>query len=229
MQPNTTYYFGIKVSDEMPNWSALSNLPSAATQNGDTTPPASITDFRVTAVGSNWVAVAWTAPGDDGNTGRATQYDMRWSRNPITPQNFQSAGYLIGEPGPANAGTTQSFTINGLGIGYTYYFALRTADEWPNWSAISNVVTATTNTTDTTPPAGVVNLAVTASTTTSVSLSWTAPGDDGGTGTATTYDLRYSNAGHRGASSRRRGKLSNNHRGRAVLGNDLLFRAENCR
>ena len=28
----------------------------------------------------------------------------------------------------------------------------------------------------------------------SIQLSWTAPGDDGATGTATTYDVRYSTA-----------------------------------
>ncbi len=45
---------------------------------------------------------------------------------------------------------------------------------------------------DTTPPAAVSNLSCSNLTTTSVQLNWTAPGDDGNTGTATTYDIRYS-------------------------------------
>ena len=48
---------------------------------------------------------------------------------------------------------------------------------------------------DTTPPAAVSNLATSSPTTNSITLNWTAPGDDGSTGTATTYDIRYS-AGH---------------------------------
>ena len=44
---------------------------------------------------------------------------------------------------------------------------------------------------DTTPPAAVI-LAATASNLTSVTLSWTATGDDGLAGTASSYDVRYS-------------------------------------
>ncbi len=45
---------------------------------------------------------------------------------------------------------------------------------------------------DTTPPAAITDLSVASSTSASVSLSWTAPGDDGTNGTARSYDLRYS-------------------------------------
>jgi len=45
---------------------------------------------------------------------------------------------------------------------------------------------------DTTAPSRVTNLAVTAVTDSSVTLGWTAPGDDGGTGTAQTYQVRRS-------------------------------------
>ena len=40
LSPNTTYYFAIKAADETPNWSAVSNSPSAQTIVGpDITPP----------------------------------------------------------------------------------------------------------------------------------------------------------------------------------------------
>ncbi len=45
---------------------------------------------------------------------------------------------------------------------------------------------------DNTPPAAVTNLAVSATTSSSVTLTWTATGDDGTVGTATSHDLRYS-------------------------------------
>jgi hypothetical protein len=47
---------------------------------------------------------------------------------------------------------------------------------------------------DTTPPAPVADLAVVDSTTTTLTLRWTAPGDDGSAGTASAYDLRSSTA-----------------------------------
>ncbi len=47
---------------------------------------------------------------------------------------------------------------------------------------------------DDVPPAAVADLAVEATTSGSVSLVWTAPGDDGDQGTARAYDLRYSTA-----------------------------------
>jgi len=46
-------------------------------------------------------------------------------------------------------------------------------------------------TVDTTPPARVTDLAVSAATTNSLTLTWTAPGDDGNNGTAAEYDIRY--------------------------------------
>jgi hypothetical protein len=45
---------------------------------------------------------------------------------------------------------------------------------------------------DTTPPAVVTDLTVTSVTTDSITLTWTAVGDDGNIGTASTYDIRYS-------------------------------------
>ena len=42
-----------------------------------------------------------------------------------------------------------------------------------------------------TAPAAVTNLATSGPTGSTVTLTWTAPGDDNNTGTATTYDIRY--------------------------------------
>jgi len=47
---------------------------------------------------------------------------------------------------------------------------------------------------DTTAPAGVADLAIVATTGTEVTLVWSAPGDDGMEGTATSYDVRYRDA-----------------------------------
>ena len=99
-------------------------------------------------------------------------------------------------PRTFSAGTAQSQVVQGLDAGVTYYFAMLTTDEAYNYSAISNVPAVTMlpppSTGDTVAPAGIADLHVTATTTSSVTLTWTATGDDGGTGTATLYDMHYS-------------------------------------
>jgi len=50
---------------------------------------------------------------------------------------------------------------------------------------------AQNNDADTTPPAAISDLAVSTTTVSSITLTWTAPGDDNMTGTSTSYDLRY--------------------------------------
>ena len=195
LSSNTLYYFALKTSDEVPNISAISNVPSGATSalSGDTTAPADISTLVVTATGSASVSLSWTAPGDDNSSGTATSYDLRYSTSNITSGNFGSATVATGEPTPSVAGSSESLTVSGLSLGMTYYFALKTADEVPNTSAISNVVNTTTSVSaDTDAPSAVSNLALSSPTASSLSVSWTAPGDDASSGTATTYDLRYS-------------------------------------
>jgi hypothetical protein len=45
---------------------------------------------------------------------------------------------------------------------------------------------------DTTPPSAITDLTVSSSTANSITLTWTAPGDDGSVGVAAEYDIRYS-------------------------------------
>jgi len=150
---------------------------------------------RATAQTVTWnsVSLTWTAPGDDSLSGTAAQYDLRYSTAAITAANFASATRFMGTPAPAASGTKQAVIVTGLLPNTTYYFAIKTADEVPNWSGISNVISRTTLAApDTTRPAQVATLTVIGSTETSASLRWTAVGDDSLTGTATSYDIRYS-------------------------------------
>jgi phosphodiesterase/alkaline phosphatase D-like protein len=144
-------------------------------------------------VTSNSVSLTWTAPGDDSLTGTASQYDLRYSTSPITASNFTSATRFTSTPAPSPSGTTEHVTVTGLAAGTLYYFAVKTADEVPNWSGISNVISRTTlSAPDVIRPAPVATLTITGTTETSAALRWTAVGDDSLTGTATSYDVRYS-------------------------------------
>jgi alpha-tubulin suppressor-like RCC1 family protein len=165
------------------------------TATADTIPPAVVTDLTAVAIASNGVLLTWTSPGDDGNTGTASTYDVRYSTSTITDANWGSASECTSWPAPKVAGSHEAFKAFGLSPNTIYYFALKTADEVPNWSGLSNVPSGQTAVAaDTTPPAAVTGLAASGATTASVTLTWTAPGDDGSAGTASTYDIRYSTA-----------------------------------
>lgn len=89
------------------------------------------------------VALIWTSPGDDGDEGRATEYDMRYSLRPITEQNFNLTYRYRGTPTPQLAGSLQFCIIGGLLPNTDYYFAMKSVDEAGNWSAMSNVAVHT--------------------------------------------------------------------------------------
>ena len=157
-----------------------------------TAPNASI--ISLSGATSTSLAVGWAAPGDDAATGTAASYDLRYSTAAIvTAADFNAATQVSGEPAPAVAGTSQGMTVPGLSASTIYYFAMKAQDEAANVSAMSNVPSlATLAAPDVTAPAAIANLSFSGATASSVLLTWTASGDDVSTGTAASYDIRYS-------------------------------------
>jgi len=94
------------------------------------------------------VTLSWTSPGDDGSHGTASEYDMRYTSDLGLP--WEQWTQADGEPTPEIAGTLQSMTVNNLPIATLFHFAIKTADEIPNWSPISNIFSITLI--DITPP-----------------------------------------------------------------------------
>jgi hypothetical protein len=102
----------------------------------DTTPPAAVSDLLVEFVSSTSVILSWTAPGDDGNTGTAAEYDVRYSTSAITESNWIYATHVTNEDPPQAAGEEELLAVQGLSSCTTYYFAIKTRDECHNWSAL---------------------------------------------------------------------------------------------
>jgi|GEM_PF-3089652 len=120
------------------------NATYTLTVSSDIIPPAAISDLSAGSPNVSSITLSWTAPGDDGNIGTASQYDIRYSTSAITESGWASATQVSGEPAPKAAGSAESFTAAGLNLNTTYYFAIKTADEVPNWSGISNSPSAAT-------------------------------------------------------------------------------------
>ncbi|HVP58897.1 MAG TPA: choice-of-anchor D domain-containing protein [bacterium] len=117
---------------------------SETTGPQDTTAPGAVTDLAVSSVTATTAVLTWTAPGDDGMTGTASTYDVRYAVGEAAAFVWNTATQATGEPTPKVDGTHETFTVTGLTAGTTYTFALKTGDEVPNWSAISNLVTHAT-------------------------------------------------------------------------------------
>ncbi|QJC52577.1 hypothetical protein HGI30_14060 [Paenibacillus albicereus] len=103
-----------------------------------------ITTLTPLEPGSTSMKLKWTTPADDGTIKTQKFYDVRYSTSPISEATWQSAAQAIGEPFLAAAGSQESFVVEGLQPNKFYYFAAKTFDESGNISAISNIVSGST-------------------------------------------------------------------------------------
>jgi len=106
--------------------------------------PFAINNLAATENTTNTVTLQWTATGDNGAEGTAFLYDIRYSMEPITEENFESAVQVEKVITPSEAGTLETFTIKNLDFNTNYYFAIKVRDKQFNFSGLSNVVQAAT-------------------------------------------------------------------------------------
>ena len=105
--------------------------------------PSSV-NVQVDAIASHGVFLTWTAPGDDGDAGRAFGYDVRYASQSINGGNFAAASSAPAGLQPLSAGNSEEFELSVPLSCHTYFFALKTVDEVPNISALSNCTSAKT-------------------------------------------------------------------------------------
>jgi chitodextrinase len=206
LEKGKTYWFAIKTADDVGNWSEISNFVSGTIP--DVQPPAAINNLAIVTKGATSMNLSWTAPGDDGSTGNITNGEY-WIKYSQTDPDGNVSGWWTAtttekrwtmSTTPSKAETTK---IEGIESGKTYYFVIKTNDSNGNWSDLSNVTNGTTLVVQDTitvkftpeyqPPAVITNLNATADNQTSVTLTWTAPGDNGTVGNIINgkYQIKY--------------------------------------
>ena len=132
----------------------------------DTTPPTSPTNLSATSTSQSSITVSWTASADD--TGVA-QYQVERCTG-LSCSSFTQVGTPTASP----------FVDTGLTPNTVYNYHVRATDAAGNLSGWSNVVGATTQASDTTPPTAPTSLSATATSSSTIDLTWTASTDNVG-------------------------------------------------
>ncbi len=194
LSEDTTFYFALKSTDTASQVSNLSNVASATTPVHDVTAPSGVTDLSVAARQPDRLDLQWSATGDDAMAGSASRYEVRYSTSPLTDANFAEATLVDQSLSPQPPMYMETLPVTGLSPETTYYFGVKVYDDFDNVSALSNIASGTTLSVDNSAPGTITDLAISGNDALSVRLAWTAPGNDGNTGTAAAYDVRYSTA-----------------------------------
>lgn len=119
-------------------------INAANALENDTKPPSAPTQLRVTARNSGSLAMELRCSGDDGTKGAAARYEVRYSYNPITEENFLGARRISTPPTPGESNTVAPFVITGLIPNRTVYVAARAFDNVSNPSPIAFAAPAQT-------------------------------------------------------------------------------------
>ncbi len=126
---NDPYYYMAFVSGRRLN--ALKSLQNVS--ENDATPPAAITDLQL---GNG---LKWTAPGDNGATGRAAVYEIRFSdTQPTTGEQFDLATPLLA-PFPGVAGSAEEVEVD---LPYRHpsgFISIRAVDNVGNAGPITSI------------------------------------------------------------------------------------------
>ena len=196
LERHKVYQLALKTVDDAGNVSGLSNVVEV--QTGDTEPPGQVTDLGVATIEPHAVSLRFTAPGDDGDQGTATAYELRYAAVPVTEATWEAAAPVPDLPTPHPAGTAETVRVTGLTPETIYHFALRARDNVGLEGLVSNDVEAALPA-DTVPPVAVSDLRTVSDTAYQATLTWTAPGNDGAEGRAARYAIRYAGEAITGA------------------------------
>ncbi|MBI4691319.1 MAG: Ig-like domain-containing protein, partial [Nitrospirae bacterium] len=148
LSPTTTYYFIVRAKDEAGNIDTNTVEISATTLTpSDTTPPTFGGLVSATTLSSSEISLSWNAAADNVTSSANIAYLIYMSAT--------SGGQNFSTPTSVVKGAT-SKTISGLTPSTTYYFVVRAMDEAGNIDSNTIEKSATTKSSDTTPPTVII-------------------------------------------------------------------------
>lgn len=200
-------YLAIRAEDSGHILATSFNI-SSSTPKSDLQPPDAVSDL--TALAGNYegeIQLQWTSPGDDGTIGNLTGiFNVKYAQQMITASNYDIIGETIAiAANSVSPGSQQSFLVQGLAPGVTYYFAIKTKDDADNrsaWNSTADVPAINTkafcrsSADDDQPGEAAVSIGSVGFT--SVELKWSATSDNAGRSdniSAGYYDIRFSTSG----------------------------------
>ncbi len=145
-----------------------SNIANATTGTTGTTVPGAPTDLSATASGTTRINLTWTAPASSG-AAAISGYKIEVSSDGGSNWTDRVAD---------TRETTTTYAHNGLAAGATRHYRVSGINT-NGAGGSSNIANATTGTTGTTVPGAPTDLSATASGTTRINLTWTAPASSG--------------------------------------------------
>jgi hypothetical protein len=106
----------------------------------DVIAPSNIGDLTATpGLHHGEINLEWHAPGDDGTSGTADHYVIKYSEGTVNSGTWYSIDSVMIPPVPQPYATLESYTIDNLSEGREYNIAIKAYDEVGNSSEISNV------------------------------------------------------------------------------------------
>ena len=136
--PGTGKYFAVLAQDDV---GTLASGLATTYVGPDQSAPGRTTGLTATQLLSGGPAgqarLRWTSAGSDSNSGTPDHYELRVNPSPITSANWNNA-VVIGSPSGVAAGTLVTVYYPMQTCNETYYFALKTVDEFCRESLVSN-------------------------------------------------------------------------------------------
>ena len=115
-------------------------LYAAGALEKDAVGPQAVAQMVAKKVDSRGLTLSWKAPGDDGAQGTAALYELRYSDQPITADNFARAQrYAVDAPKPGGSQEEVRVDMRPDGQARKLYFAVKTYDNVGNSSPLSTM------------------------------------------------------------------------------------------
>jgi hypothetical protein len=136
--PPGDYMLFVSSSSGVPSIAQWVRVGSVEDGQFDTTNPADISLTCEFISCSAIDDITWSSSGDDGTSGTALDFEIRYSWSPITSSNFSSCDLFANLPIPALPGTKHTVAgFSGLSTNTTLYVAGRVKDKAGHLSSLS--------------------------------------------------------------------------------------------